>query len=101
MLDASDLVVLDRGGSSGSGLTWRVYRPGSGKLVHVLAARPQFAWPTGARRRSARPPSAFPAARNVFVQLEPPGLVYAYDVRGPLQGRVRFIPFRSLRFGRS
>jgi hypothetical protein len=134
VLDATELVVLDR---RGSGLAWRVYRPRSGKLVRVLAARPDVASAIHPTRPPERPPSDLldvergvlayavgrtvhvvrladgreatfgPSAVNepgrppVFVQLEPPGLTYAYAVRGPLQGRVRFVPFGAIRFGRS
>jgi hypothetical protein len=133
VLDATELVVLDRRGPD---LTWRVYRPGSGKLVHVLAASPEvgsaihptrtperplfdllevergvLAYAVGptvhvvrladGRAATFRPPAVtVPGRPPVFVQLEPPGLTYAYDVRGPLHGRVRFVPFGALRFGR-
>ena len=133
VLDAAELVVLDR---RGAGLAWRVYRPGSGKLVRVLAASPEvgsaihptrtperpltdlldvergvLAYAVGrtvhlvrladGRAATFRPPAVtVPGRPPVFVQLEPPGLTYAYDVRGPLQGRVRFVPFGAIRFGR-
>jgi hypothetical protein len=133
VLDATELVVLYR---RGPGLTWRVYRPGSGNLVRVLAASPEVGGAIHPTRTPERPisdlldvergvlayavgrtvhvvrladgraatfrPSAVtvPGRPPVFVQLEPPGLTYAYDVRGPLQGRVRFAPFGAIRFGR-
>jgi hypothetical protein len=134
VLDAAELVVLDR---RGPGLAWRVYRPESGKLEHVLAARPTVATAIHPTRTTERPLSdlldvergvlayavgrtvhvvrlaegreatfhppaaSVPGRPPVFVQLEPPGLYYAYDVSGPPQGRVRFVPFGAIRFGRS
>ena len=133
VLDAAELVVLDRRGAD---LAWRVYRPASGKLVRVLAASPEvgsaihptrtperpltdlldvergvLAYAVGrtvhvvrladGRAATFRPPAAtVPGRPPVFVQLEPPGLTYAYAVRGRLQGRVRFVPFGAIRFGR-
>ena len=133
VLDATELVVLDRRGPE---LTWRVYRPRSGKLARVLPASPEvggaihptrtperplsdlldvergvLAYAVGrtvhvvrladGRAATFHPPAVtVPGRPPVFVQLEPPGLTYAYDVRGPLQGRVRFVPFGAIRFGR-
>ena len=133
MLDAAELVGLDRRGPE---LTWRVYRPGSGKLARVLAAssevgsaihptrtperplsdlldveRGVLAYAVGrtvdvvrladGRAATFHPPAVtVPGRPPVFVQLEPPGLTYAYDLRGPLQGRIRFVPFGAIRFGR-
>jgi len=52
VLDASELVVLDRRGTS---LTWRVYRPGSGALEHVLTAEPDVATAIHPVRTAERP----------------------------------------------
>jgi hypothetical protein len=114
VLDASELVVLDRA----SGLHWRVYNPVSGeqkqafrapsrvisvdveggllaytvgKFVHVVRLA------DGYRTRFTAPvvgADGYPG--YAIVQIEPPGLFYSYSVR--TEGRVRFVPSDQIRF---
>jgi hypothetical protein len=109
VLDASELVVLDRM----SGHHWRVYDPVSGVQKRVLQA-PAGAVPAdvergllvytvgravhvlrladGRQRGFATPRGTeYPLA-----QIEPTGLFYSYQVRG--EGRVRYVPFSEIRF---
>ncbi|HMI98337.1 MAG TPA: hypothetical protein VK488_00715 [Gaiellaceae bacterium] len=116
VLDASELVVLDRV----SGLQWRVYDPVSGAQKRVLRA-PKGAIPAdvergllvytvgrvvhvqrladGRQRTFAAPvPRSRYGVEPVLAQIEPFGLLYSYQVRR--RGRVRFVPFNEIGFGR-
>jgi hypothetical protein len=117
VLDASQLVVLDRT----AGLHWRVYDPVSGQQKRVLRA-PAQAIPADAEqgllvytvgrvvhvlRLVDGRHKAFvaPVVRTRFVdpapvlaQIEPSGIFYSYSVRR--EGRVRFVPFNEIGFGR-
>jgi len=119
VLDASELVVLDRA----SGLHWRVYDPVSGEQERVLPAvarvvsadveRGLLVYTVGWRRfvhvlrladgRRTRftAPIVGIAHENpapVVAQIEPSGLFYSYQVRST--GRVRFVPFNQIGLGR-
>jgi hypothetical protein len=106
VLDASELVVLDRG----SGLTWRVYDPVSGHERRALPAVPH-AVPADVERgllvytlgrvvhvlriADGRQKSfVAPVVQPVEAQLEPSGLFYSYRLRN--EGRVRFVPFDEI-----
>jgi hypothetical protein len=115
VLDASELVVLDRA----SGLHWRVYDPVSGEQKqvfrapsHVIStdvARGLLAYTVGkvvhvlrladGHRTRFRAPAVgvggYP--ESAVVEIEPSGLFYSYSVR--TEGRVRFVPFDQIRFG--
>jgi hypothetical protein len=115
VLDASELVVLDRA----SGLHWRVYDPVSGeqkqvfpgpsRVISVDVERGLLAYTVGNfvhvlrladghRTRFTAPVvgvDGYPG--YAIVQIEPPGLFYSYSVR--TEGRVRFIPSDQIRFG--
>jgi hypothetical protein len=114
VLDASELVVLQRSGR----LTWRVYdllsgderaRPAPagatladvergllvytrGRTVHVL----RLADGRQTIFRTPPPTTGCACPPSPHAQLEPSGLFYSYQVRG--EGRVRFIPFNQIRF---
>jgi hypothetical protein len=116
LLDASELVVLDRA----SGLHWRVYDPVSGEQKRVYAAprraiaadleRGLLVYTAGrvvhvlrladGRQRVVVTPvvkasyDVYPT--SVFAQIEPSGLFYSYQVKR--EGRVRFVPFGEIRF---
>ncbi len=109
LLDASELVVLDRA----SGLHWRVYDPVSGEQKRALRAtagaipadldRGLLVYTVGravhvlrladGRQRTFTTPrgTEYPRA-----QIEPSGLFYSYQVKR--EGRVRFVPFGEIRF---
>jgi hypothetical protein len=125
VLDASELVVLDRV----SGRHWRVYDPVSGAQKRVLHA-PAGAIPADVERGmlvytvgrvvhvlrlADGRESTFVAPRvkiryehqYVLAQIEPSGLFYSYSVRDSVlsgyerrrtEGRVRFVPFDQIRF---
>jgi hypothetical protein len=117
VLDASELVVLDRI----SGLHWRVYDPVSGAQKRVLSA-PRGAIPADVergllvftvgrivhvlrladgRQKTFRAPVRGPGYRPVepvVAQIEPAGLFYSSRVRD--EGHVRFVPFNAIRFRR-
>lgn len=120
VLDASELVVLhyrDR-------LTWRVYDPVSGdqkrtlpatghprvadvergllvyvkgRIVHVLRLADGRERTFIAPVVGSRDPDAY-YTFPVEAQIEPSGLFFSYQVRD--EGRVRFVPFNEIRFGR-
>ena len=116
VLDASELVVLDRV----SGLHWRVYDPVSGVQRRVLRA-PRGAIPADVergllvftvgrivhvlrladgRQRSFRAPArgrGYRPVEPVLAQIEPSGLFYSSRVGN--EGRVSFVPFKAIRFG--
>ncbi len=117
VLDASELVVLDRM----SGHHWRVYDPVSGIQKRVLQA-PAGAIPADVergllvytvgrtvhvlrladgRQRTFRAPVPRPrygSVEPVLAQIEPAGLFYSSRVRH--EGHLRFVPFNSIRFRR-
>jgi hypothetical protein len=117
LLDASELVVL--AGTAATRRTWRVYDPVSGELERDLRARGGataadverglLVYVVGrvvhvlrladGREATFRAPAVsifgYPTVR---AKLEPSGLFYAYQVRGRLKGRVRFVPFDEIRF---
>jgi len=116
VLDASELVVLDRA----SGLHWRVYDPVSGEQKQVFSApsrvisadveRGLLAYTVGkfvhvlrlADGHRTRFTAPVVGMRDVYtayvlVQIEPSGLFYSYSVRR--EGRVRFVPINEIRFG--
>jgi hypothetical protein len=112
VLDASELVVLDRS----NGLTWRVYDPASGHEKSALPAVPHVVGQHGqvaadvehgllvytigrvvhvlrlsdGREKVFVAPALFP----VQAQIEPSGLFYAYPMHN--EGRVRFVPFHQI-----
>lgn len=108
VLDASELVVLDRS----NGLTWRVYDPASGHeksalpvVPHAVAADVEhglLVYTIGRvvhvlRLADGREKSfVAPVVQPVQAQLEPSGLFYSYRLRN--EGRVRFVPFGQIRF---
>jgi hypothetical protein len=117
LLDASELVVLHRA----SGLTWRVYDPVSGALKRTFRApkkaeaqdveRGLLVYTVGRvvhvlriadrRQETFVAPDVLPYPHDlprVQAALEPSGLFYSYRARHG--GRVRFVPFKQLRFGR-
>jgi hypothetical protein len=111
VLDASELVVLDHTDR----LRWRVYDPVAGDQRRVLPAEPGateldvergllvyvvgrvvhvLRLADGHQARFATPVGTeYPLA-----QIEPPGLIYSYQVGR--EGRVRFVPFHEIRFRR-
>lgn len=116
VLDASELVVLDRA----SGRHWRVYDPVSGEQKRVLRA-PAGAIPADVERGllvytvgrvvhvlrladSREKTFVVPKVgiryehQYVLAQLEPSGLFYSYSVKR--EGRVRFVPFNEIGPGR-
>ena len=109
VLDASELVVLDRA----SGLRWRVYDPASGERKRSLRATAgAFPWDVergllvytvgrGVRvlRLADGRQRTFTTPRGTeypLAQIEPSGLFYSYLVRH--EGRVRFVPFNEIHF---
>ena len=110
VLDASELVVLDRSKT----LTWRVYDPASGHEKSTLPAVPRavaadvehglLVYTIGrvvhvlrlsdGREKLFVSPAVFP----VQAQIEPSGLFYAYPKR--YEGRVRFVPFDQIGLSR-
>jgi hypothetical protein len=117
VLDASELVVLDRA----SGLHWRVYDPVSGDPKRVLRA-PAGAYPADVERGllvytvgrvvhvlrladsrqktffAPVPRPRYGGVEPVLAQIEPSGLFYSYRVRRG--GRVRFVPFNEIGLSR-
>jgi hypothetical protein len=111
VLDASELVVLDRSPR----LTWRVYDPVSGQQKRAFAAQPG-AFPADVERgllvytlgrvvhvvrladRRQRKFDTPRGSEYVLAQIERPGLFYSYQVGS--EGRVRFVPFDEIRFRR-
>jgi hypothetical protein len=109
VLDASELVVLDRSPR----LTWRIYDPVSGEQQRAFAAQPG-AIPADVERgllvytvgrvvhvvrladRRQRTYTTPRGSEYVLAQIEPSGLFYSYQVRS--EGRVRFLPFSRIRF---
>ena len=109
VLDASELVVLDRSPR----LTWRVYDPVSGEQQRAFSAQPGaipadvergvLVYTVGrvvhAVRLADRRQQTFTTPRGseyVLAQIEPSGLFYSYQVGS--EGRVRFVPFSRIRF---
>ena len=109
VLDADELVVLDRSGGS----TWRIIDPVSGNqraipaapgampqdverglLVYTLNRAVHVLRLADRRLKSFRTPvGSYPSA-----QIEPAGLFYSFQVHD--RGRVRFVPLGQIRFGR-
>jgi hypothetical protein len=111
VLDASELVVLDRSDR----LRWRVYDPVTGDQKRVLPAEPgateldvergRLVYIVGRVVHVLRLADGHQAhfktpagTEYPLAQIEPSGLIFSYQVRR--EGRVRFIPFGEIRFRR-